>query len=68
MMRRIFKTQNLMKTLKHFILTPVLAITLSSAMVSCASGPNAQTGTGVGRAREDATSVVCAPSRRQSEA
>ena len=37
-----------MKTLKHFILTPLLAVTLSSAMVSCAGGPNAKTGTVIG--------------------
>jgi outer membrane lipoprotein SlyB len=37
-----------MKTLKHFVLTPLLAVTISSSMVSCASGPNARTGTVVG--------------------
>jgi hypothetical protein len=37
-----------MKTLKRFLLLPLIAAGLSSSMVSCASGPNAQTGTVVG--------------------
>jgi hypothetical protein len=38
----------LMSTLtKHFI-TPLLAVTMATSLVSCASGPNARTGTVVG--------------------
>ena len=37
-----------MKTLKQFILTPLLAVTIPCSFVSCASGPNAQTGTVIG--------------------
>jgi hypothetical protein len=46
--RQIFQPEIPMKLLKQFILTPLLAVTLSSTGVSCASGPNAQTGTVVG--------------------
>jgi outer membrane lipoprotein SlyB len=37
-----------MKSLKRILLTPLLAVGMSSMMVSCASGPNAQTGTVLG--------------------
>jgi hypothetical protein len=37
-----------MKILKPFVLTPLAAVLLSSTMVSCATGPNAQTGTVIG--------------------
>jgi hypothetical protein len=37
-----------MKALQHLVLTPLAAVLLSSTVVSCASGPNAQTGTVIG--------------------
>jgi uncharacterized protein YcfJ len=37
-----------MKNLKRYILAPLLAVTVSCSFVSCASGPNARTGTWVG--------------------
>jgi hypothetical protein len=37
-----------MNKLKHLVLTPLLAVAISLSLVSCASGPNAQTGTVIG--------------------
>jgi outer membrane lipoprotein SlyB len=37
-----------MNTLKRYLLMPLIAVSLSSSVVSCAGGPNARTGTVVG--------------------
>ena len=37
-----------MKTITHFGLTALVALTMASSMTSCASGPNARTGTVIG--------------------